>query len=139
MMIRKLPMALIGGAATFSFQRDEDQNLLTTTCPESRVIIVEAACLACARGKPDSFFSRVSSRSRGRNCVPAGVTGLFIIPRQFVPVRTCNSVQIIDHFPFSKRQLAGELLRSSQSSPIHINKAEGAFLKPEYCDVGHGA
>src|SRR5262245_55198842 len=92
---------------------------------------VGSGCLACARAKPDRSLSRISSRSRGRNCVPSSFTGLFIIPRQFVPVRACNPVQIVDHFPFSKRQLAAELLRSSQSSSIHINKAEGAFLEPQ--------
>src|SRR5262252_10573171 len=71
-------------------------------------------------------LSRVSNRWRGRDCVPSGGAGLFIITGQFVPVRACNSVQIINYFPFSKCQLAGELLCSSQPSAEHINKAEGA-------------
>src|SRR5215510_1504678 len=83
--------------------------------------------------------SRVSIRPRGRDRVPASVTGLFIISREFVPVRPCNSIQIVDHFSFSKRQLASELLRSSQPSPMHVYEAESAFLEPQYGDVGHGA
>src|SRR5262245_24640993 len=95
--------------------------------------------LACARGKPDRSLSRVSVRSRGRDSVPSGVTGLSIIPREFVPIRSCNSIQIVDHFPFSKRQFATELLRSSQPSSIHVYEAESAFLEPQYGDVGHRA
>ena len=72
--------------------------------------------------------SRVSNRPRGRDRVPADVAGLFIISREFVPVRPCNSIQVVDHFSFSKRQFASELLRSSQPSPIHVYEAESAFL-----------
>src|SRR5215510_2650914 len=84
-------------------------------------------------------LSRVSIRPRGRDRVPASVTGLSVIPREFVPVRPCNSIQVVDHFSFSKRQLARELLRSSQPSPMHVYEAESAFLEPQYGDVGHGA
>src|SRR5262249_10899575 len=92
-----------------------------------------------ARGKPDSTLSRTSGSSRGRNCIPASVAGLSIIPRQFIPIRTCDSVQIVDHFPLSQRQLACELLRSSQSSPIYLYKAEVTFLEPQYRNVSHSA
>src|SRR5215475_10567332 len=84
-------------------------------------------------------LSRVSIRPRGRDRVPASVTGLFIIPREFVPVRPCNSIQVVDHFSFSKRQLASELLRSPQPSSMHVYEAESALLESQYGDVGHGA
>src|SRR5260370_17094768 len=77
----------------------------------------------------DYPVSRPSDRRR-IDCVPSRVTGLFVVPRECVPVWACDAIQIVNHFSFPQRQLASESPIATHPPPLPLGVPELPTLDP---------
>ncbi len=79
------------------------------------------------------------SASANVDPIPTRVADGAVVLWQSVPIRACQAVEIVNHFPVAKGQFAGQLLCSLLSRAVHVHKPVVAFLQPQHSQVGQSA